>query len=97
MSYGQDLKTAVEGMNLVQADGMISNDEGKYTFTATLADGDYYVDNYPAAVIPGKVNYNNQIIRWKLQEHQLEITISFLKIQERRSWRLHGKKSATLI
>ena len=60
LSYGQDLKTAVEGMNLVQADGMISNDEEKYTFTATLADGDYYVDNYPAAVIPGKVNYNKQ-------------------------------------
>ncbi len=60
LSYGQDLKTAVEGMNLVQADGMISNDEEKYTFTATLADGDYYVDNYPDAVIPGKVNYNNQ-------------------------------------
>ena len=60
LSYGQNLKTAVESKNLVQADGMISNDEGKYTFTATLADGNYYVnpEPYSKAVIPGKVNYN---------------------------------------
>ena len=60
LSYGQNLKTAVESENLVQADGMISNDEGKYTFTATLADGNYYVnpEPYSKAVIPGKVNYN---------------------------------------
>ncbi len=60
LSYGQNLKTAVESKNLVQADGMISNDEGKYTFTATLADGNYYVnpEPYSNAVIPGKVNYN---------------------------------------
>lgn len=59
LSYGQNLKAEVESRNLVQANGMINGDEGKYTFTATLADGNYYVDSYTAAVIPGKVHYDN--------------------------------------